>query len=113
MICLCIANMMIFNVPSFLPTFVEDNPSWEDDEVTEADIALITGIFAVGQIIFAALNSTLKNVMGTKNFIVLGFSLLTSTIIGLGFITHITDPTTFKMIAIILRFIMGAGDIIV
>ena len=51
--------------------------------------------------------------MGTKNFIVLGFSLLTSTIIGLGFITHIEDPTTFKMIAIILRFVMGAGDIIV
>ena len=34
MICLCIANMMIFNVPSFLPSFVEENEIWGKDDVT-------------------------------------------------------------------------------
>ena len=48
MICLCIANMMIFNVPSFLPSFVEEHEIWKEGDVSEADIALITGIFAVG-----------------------------------------------------------------
>ena len=63
--------------------------------------------------LFAALNSTLKNILGTKNFIALGFTLLTSTILGMGVITHIHDATTFKWLALMLRFIMGAGDIIV
>ena len=44
MISLFIANMMILNVPSFLPEFAKKN--WPDGEVSHGDIALITGLFA-------------------------------------------------------------------
>jgi len=63
--------------------------------------------------IFAIFNSTLKNLLGTKNFIVLGFFLLTITIAGLGIIANVEDSGTFVALALVLRFIMGAGDIIV
>jgi len=63
--------------------------------------------------IFAVFNSTLKNIFGTKNFIVLGFFLLTLTIAGLGIIANVKDPKAFVWLALVLRFIMGAGDIIV
>jgi len=44
MISLFIANMMILNVPSFLPDFAKKN--WPNGDVTHGDIAIITGLFA-------------------------------------------------------------------
>ena len=67
--------------------------------------------FSVAQIIFAPFNGSIKNWLGSKNTIVIGFVLLTITTVGLGLIANVTEPTTFKILACIIRFFQGQGDI--
>lgn len=54
--------------------------------------------------IFAPFNSIIKNKLGAKNAVLLGFSLLTLTTFGLGAIANLTEPHVFKYIAVGLRF---------
>ena len=70
-------------------------------------------MFSVAQIIFAPLNSIIKNALGSKTVIVVGFSLLTVTTLGLGAVAYITNPHVFKYAAVALRFFQGQGDIMV
>lgn len=51
-----------------------------------------------------------KNKIGSKNTIVIGFFLMTSSTFGLGLIGLFNDPVYFKYTAILLRFLQGAGD---
>ena len=106
--------MMINNVVSFLPTFME-SVKWTtdvaDSKLTD-DIALIIAMFSVAQIIFAPVNGTIKNMIGAKNTIIFGFSLLTVTTAGLGFLARIDDIDTFKYAACVLRFFQGQGDVL-
>jgi|APCry1669190288_1035285.scaffolds.fasta_scaffold505979_1 MFS family permease len=51
-----------------------------------------------------------KNKIGSKNTIVFGFFLMTSSTFGLGLIGSYNDPLYFKYTAIALRFFQGAGD---
>lgn len=74
-------------------------------ELDENDISLIIAVFSMAQIIFAPLNAKIKNTIGAKNAILLGFIFLTTTTIGLGMISALSDPQSFKWVAIILRFV--------
>jgi len=60
----------------------------------------------------APFNSLIKNTIGTKNTIILGLSLVTLTTVGLGVIYAITDGNYFVYSAIILRYIQGAGGVL-
>jgi MFS family permease len=51
-----------------------------------------------------------KNKIGSKNTIVSGFFLMTSSTFGLGLIGLYNDPIYFKYTAIALRFFQGTGD---
>ena len=111
---LTIGNMMINNVVSFLPTYIEQAEWISSDsyQLDENDIALILAMFSIAQIIFAPVNGTIKNWMGAKNTIIFGFTLLTVTTGGLGAISHIRNPYYFKYTACILRFFQGQGDVL-
>jgi MFS family permease len=62
---------------------------------------------------FAPFNSAIKNKIGAKNLILLGFFLLTTTTVGLGAISMINDPHDFKYMAVSLRFLQGTGDVMI
>jgi hypothetical protein len=68
-----IGNMMNQIIISFQPTYIvqrqEEDPLFI---VKASDIALIISIFSVALLVFASLNSAIKNTLGTKNTIVIG-----------------------------------------
>ena len=101
--------MMIQNVVSFLPIFIEKNDwtSLDDYKLNENDVSLILSVFSVAQIIFAPFNGSIKNYLGTKNTILAGFFLVTLATFGLGLIAKIHNPFWFKYIAVGLRFFQG------
>ena len=106
---LTVGNMMIYNVAALLPTYNDsEEANWEVQEdgyeLDENDIALILSVFSVAQIIFAPFNALIKNKLGAKNAIVVGFFLLTITTYGLGAIARVKNPRLFKYIAVALRF---------
>jgi MFS family permease len=106
--------MMLLNVAVFLPTFLDDKNDLSQDDggwVTEDgytinanDVSLIIAVFSVAQILFAPFNSLLKNKIGAKSLVLLGFLLLTVTTVGLGAIAKVSNPHNFKWFAIGLRF---------
>lgn len=71
---------------------------------------MIIAIFSIAQLIFAPINGTIKNFLGAKNAIIIGFSILTVTTFGLGAVIHIKNPFYFKYTANALRFMQGQGD---
>ena len=105
---LLIGNMMVSNVVVFLPLFVEDrNGKWSNGEaenITEAKLGYIIGSFSVAQVMFAPFCSKIKNSLGTKNTILIGFFLLVITTIGLGLIAILNDSIAFLSCAIGMRF---------
>ena len=114
LIALTIGNMMILNVVSFLPTYIEQTTWTSDDGFTpnSTDISIILAAFSIAQIIFAPFNGTIKNYLGSKNTIIIGFTMLTATTFGLGLMALITDPYMFIPVACVLRFFQGQGDIL-
>lgn len=116
LVSLTIGNMMILNVEVVLPTMIEEQ-EWvrngvilEDGGLSESDTSLIFSIFSLAQLIFATVNGPIKNFLGAKNAIIIGFLIITGCSIGLGFLDRIHDPTTFRIVALVLRFIQGQGD---
>ena len=104
---------MIENMASFLPPFI-NNHQWISDDhypISSFDISLILSIFSVAQVIFAPFNSVIKNKLGAKNAVLVGFCFLTCATFGLGAIANFNDPHLFKYFAVGLRFIQGQGDI--
>ena len=77
----------------------------------ETDIGWIIASFSLAQVIFSPLNSKIKNKIGAKNTMLCGLMLVMGSTASLGAIAHIHDGHKFKYIAIALRFIQGAGDI--
>lgn len=118
LVTLGIGNMQVANLAIVLPAFTDKSPDWTLDEYGIAskpssnNIAVILAAFSLAQVLFSPFNSLIKNSIGTKNTILLGFFLVTITTIGLGSIAHITNGTYFTYTAIILRFFQGAGDIL-
>lgn len=106
LLALTIGNMMINNVVSFLPTFIESNTwvSWDNYQLNQNDTAIILAMFSIAQIIFAPVNGMIKNSLGSKNTIVVGFILLTVTTAGLGGLAYCKNPYVFKYTACVLRF---------
>ena len=110
---LCIANMMLLNVAVFLPTFLDDKNDlpvdgggWVTDDgytIDANDVSLIIAVFSIAQILFAPFNSLLKNKIGAKSLVLVGFLLLTVTTVGLGAIARVSDPHDFKWYAVVLR----------
>lgn len=104
--------MMLLNVASFLPTFIQHNVwSNPDEPLNSTDSGLIIAAFSVAQIVFAPFNSIIKNFFGSKNTIIFGFFLMTITTFGLGWISMISNSQTFKYVAVVVRFFQGQGDI--
>lgn len=60
--------------------------------------------------IFAPINAPIKNYLGAKNAIIIGFGILTTTTILLGLISQISNPDAFYWTALVLRFVQGQGD---
>ena len=89
------ANMMIYNIPVFLPLYVtkrNDQNDWDTESEFVMDTnkcALIIAIFELVQVISAPFNYLIKNYLGAKNTIQLGFGILTITTFGLGLISMI------------------------
>ena len=104
LIALTIGNMMILNVEVILPNFIKDTPWTGKKILTLSDSSLIISIFSIAQLIFAPINGTIKNYLGAKNAIVIGFAILTITTIGLGLISLIHEGSKFYGLALFLRF---------
>lgn len=83
--------MMLLNVASFLPSFIDDNWENPEDKLTAFDSGLIIAVFSVAQIVFAPFNSIIKNFFGSKNTILIGFFMMTITTFGLGWISMIEN----------------------
>jgi MFS family permease len=106
LLALLIGNMMNNNVVSFLPAYIKAK-NWSNSEsfnLEDKDTAIILAMFSVAQIIFAPINSFIKNKLGKKNTIVVGFVILTVTTTGLGAIGNLTNSYAFLFTACILRF---------
>jgi len=104
---------MIENMASFLPPFIGSH-HWESSDlypISPFDTSLILSVFSVAQVIFAPFNSVIKNKLGAKNAVLVGFGFLTLATFGLGAIANFSDPHLFKYFAVGLRFIQGQGDI--
>lgn len=102
----CIGNMMIQNIVSFLPLFVQSN-DWDESssfQINERSISFIIAIFSIASCIFSPINSFFKNKLGAKNTILFGFTLITVNSFGLGYISRIKNPKEFLVIALIMRF---------
>ena len=96
---------MLDNVVTFLPTFMESK-SWSGGVVPdEHNIAFILSMFSVAQIIFSPLNSAVKNYLGSKNTIILGFIIMTISTFGLGLIASVENANAFFYLACALRFL--------
>jgi len=54
---LCIGNMMIQNVVSFLPLFIASNKWAPGYTLNENDTSMILAVFAIAQVIFAPFNA--------------------------------------------------------
>jgi MFS family permease len=108
--------MMVSNLSAFLPLYAASN-NWTvtsdgtDTSLSDNDISLILAAFSVAQVIFSPFNSLIKNWLGTKNTIVIGLILVMISTGGLGAIAIIMNGNQFRYIALGLRFIQGAGDI--
>ena len=100
---------MIQNIASFMPSFIYKRQWAEtsDYKLNSSDVALILAIFSVAQIMFAPFNANIKNTLGSKNAIIFGFTEVTLSTFGLGYIANIDDPIRFKNAALILRFLQG------
>ena len=102
--------MMIENMAAFLPPFI-DSHEWsvpkDLNAISTFDVSLILSVFSVAQVIFAPFNSAIKNKLGAKNAVLVGFGFLTLATFGLGAIANFTDPYLFKYFAVGLRFIQG------
>ena len=61
---------------------------------------------------FAPFNAWIKNKLGAKNTILVGFVMITFTTFGLGLIHYIEDADTFLYTALTLRFLQGFGDVL-
>lgn len=61
---------------------------------------------------FAPFNAWIKNKLGAKNTILVGFVMITITTFGLGLIHYIEDADTFLYTALTLRFLQGFGDVL-
>ena len=95
---------MLLNVASFLPSYIE-NYDWDNGEtISYFEISLIISVFSVAQIAFAPFNSIIKNALGSKNTIIMGFGFLTITTFGLGWISLISNASVFKYTAVAVRF---------
>ena len=91
---------MMLNVATILPTFINNrtnagaaDPSlaWDPEPPTEFDRGLIISIFFLAQIVFAPVNTSIKNSLGSKTTIIVGFVLMTATTFGLGMIAPIQN----------------------
>lgn len=106
LISLALANMIILNLTAFLPVFVESN-AWSnssDYTLSSMDTALMLAMFSVAQIIFSPINGMIKNMIGTKNSMTIGYLLITITTFGIGVCANISDPLLFKYVVCALRF---------
>ena len=103
-----ISSLMLLCVASFLPTYVQDK-TWKGEAPADIVITLIISINFIAQLIFAPMNSCIKNKIGAKNTILLGFTVLTLTTFGLGFIARFDDPVVFSALGLVFRFLMGFG----
>lgn len=80
---------MNFIIISFLSVFLSDKQTEHPDfELSDNDTALVISIFSVAILIFTSMNSNIKNRLGTKNTIILGFSIEGLTMLGLGIICN-------------------------
>lgn len=116
---------MIMNVTAFLPLYTDEKHDWDgvvkhcpisinktSNETSEVEcsavgpteVSIIISVFSIASIIFAPFNSCIKNKIGSKNSIILGFIMMGLTTFGLGLITLINSSTLFVYTAIILRF---------
>jgi MFS family permease len=82
-----------------------------DFEITEVRSTTILIMFSVAQLLFSPLTAYIKNKIGSKNTISMGFVLITITTYCLGLITYIDDPFTFFVCGNIVRFIQGVGSV--
>jgi MFS family permease len=97
--------MMMLNEASFLPTFCADKKWANGYKVNEFFVSLILSIFSLAQILFAPFSSSIKNCIGSKNTVVLGFSLMTLSTFGLGLASYFSDATLFIYFGVLLRFL--------
>ena len=113
---LCVGNMMLDNVYAFIPVCIEERnfqqllENSEQTPISESQATMILSIFYIAQILMAPFNSTLKNILGSKNAILFGFVLTTISTVGLGLMSYIQDNEMFFIAASGIRIIQGLGD---
>ena len=109
---LCVANMMISNIAAVLPSYLDEKTDWvgPDIKLSSLEISYMVAIFSVAQMIATPLNSRGKNYFGAKNYIVIGWVVLTAATLGTGFTTYINNKVTFLVVTCLLRFLSGGSD---
>ena len=105
--------MNVSNLGAFFPIFAEKNDWAGEKKLGDDDVALIISFFSISQVIFSPFISKIKNRIGTKNTILLGLTLTMGSTMGLGYLAIIKQSSKFKYISLALRFVQGAGDIII
>lgn len=56
------------------------------------------------------MNAYIKNYLGAKNTVMIGFALLAFNSIGLGLITHVSHANAYVWLSCLMRFMQGFGD---
>ena len=86
-----IGNFQTATFPAFLPIFINEH-EWEGDyRITNDQISWILSIYSFAQVMISPLIGKLKNTIGTKNTIMLGFFIYFITTQGLAMIANLKD----------------------
>ena len=104
--------MIIHNIAAVLPSYIDEKNDWvgPDIKLSSLEISYMVGIFSVAQMIATPLNSRGKNRFGAKNYIVIGWVVLTAATLGTGLTVYIDNKVTFLVVTCCLRFLSGGSD---
>jgi MFS family permease len=113
MLCQVVCGTQYLNVSSFFPLFVKAN--YGEEVISTTMVSLCMCSFEFAGVIMSPINSRSLSIIGRKNALTLGFTIMFCSCAGLGMIAKIPTSNwkTFYAIACFTRFMQGYGDSLV
>jgi MFS family permease len=94
-----------------LPTYID---KYHTDYISEEKLSIIIGAPEIAALVLASSIGILLDRWGRKNVSIIGFIMLITGVLGFAFLDFLQGySVAYFYLAIIFRFIQGAGDITV
>lgn len=93
-----------------LPTYIAKN---HEHYISEEKLSIIIGAPEIAALVLASSVGIILDHWGRKNVSIIGFMMLITGVLGFAFLDSVKDSVAYFYLAIVFRFIQGAGDITV